>query len=342
MKRKILQFIILLLLLFFALFACKKEPVDGISLDKTLMVSVGETATLTVTFIPANATNKKISWKSSDPNVATVENGKVIGIAVGNAKITATSHDGGRSAQCIVYVTQPIEPELVWVEGGTFTMGCTNEQGDDCLYDESPNHKVTVSSFYMGKYEVTQKEWVAAMGTNPSYPEAAYSGENKPVHLVSWTDVQGYITILNAYTGKNYRLPTEAEWEFAARGGNKSEGYKYSGSNNINDITWYYPNNNNMILNNLNPVGEKAPNEIGIFDMSGSVWEYCSDWYGNYTPESQINPTGPEKGNGRVARGGAWYNTLNFMRVSYRYSSLPDIKYTSGFRLVLPAEQKKD
>ena len=208
MKRKILQFIIVVLLFIAATISCKKdEPLNGIVLSKTLTVYVGETVTLTVAFIPNNATNKKVSWESSDPNIATVSNGKVAGITAGKTKITATSQEGKKTAECNVCVIQPLDPELIWVEGGTFTMGCTNEQGDDCLDSEKPNHQVTVNGFYMGRYEVTQKEWVAAMGKNPSY----FKGQDLPVESISWNEIQEFIQILNAYTGKNYRLPTEAE-----------------------------------------------------------------------------------------------------------------------------------
>ncbi|MDR3286805.1 MAG: SUMF1/EgtB/PvdO family nonheme iron enzyme, partial [Prevotellaceae bacterium] len=129
----------------------------------------------------------------------------------------------------------PAEPEMVSVQGGTFWMGCSSEQGSECYGDESPLHRVTVSSFNIGKYEVTQAQWKAVMGSNPSN----FKGDNLPVEQVSWTDVQEFISRLNAATGKNYRLPTEAEWEYAARGGNKSKGYKYSGSSNINDVAWF-------------------------------------------------------------------------------------------------------
>ena len=331
MKRKILQTIIVALLFIVATISCKKdEPLNNIALDKTLTVFAGETVSLAVTFIPENATNKKLNWESSAPNIATVENGKVTGVARGEAKITATSQDGGRTATCIVYVIQPIEPEMVWVEGGTFTMGCTDEQGEDCFDFEKPNHKVTVSGFSIGKYQVTQKEWVAAMGTNPSYSK----GDDTPVHFLTWNEVQEYITVLNAYTGKKYRLPTEAEWEYAARGGNQSKGYKYSGSNFFDEVAWHDGNSSDK----PHPVGEKKPNELGIFDMSGNLWEHCSDCSGNYTADSQTNPTGPTTGDYRIIRGGAWYTAPTYIRVSTRSATRQNDKLFGGFRLVLPAE----
>ena len=338
MKRKILLTTAIELLLITVIVSCKKEPLNGIILDNSFNVLLGETATLTVTYIPENATNKKVSWESSDTNIATVENGKVTGIEIGIAKITATSQDGGRTATCIVYVIQPIEPEMVWVEGGTFTMGCTEEQGDDCRDNELPAHQVTVSGFYIGKYEVTQKEWVAAMGSNPSF--SMFTGENKPVHCMSFNDMQEYITILNTYSGKNYRLPTEAEWEFAARGGNQSQGYKYSGSDDVDEVAFYGLYGDHPFLAD---VGKKKPNELGIYDMSGNMEEICSDWYGNYSASPQINPEGPQTGRYCLERGGGLGTTELRTRVSSRQKGVDhNSPHASGFRLALPAEKKKE
>jgi len=308
--------------------ACKKE-VSGVILDPSdLIIGVGNTATLTVTFMPHNATNTKVSWESSDPNVATVDNGKITGKAVGRVNITVITQDGGRTAKCWVTVIQPIEPEeMIWVEGGTFIMGCTEEQGDDCFSDEKPIHQVTLSGFYISKYPVTQKEWVLAMGTNSSL----YIGDEFPFDYTTWEHTQKYIAQLNAYTGKNYRLPTEAEWEYAARGGNKSEGYKYSGSNNFDDVAWHV---GNAGFYGTRPVGKKLPNELGIYDMSGNVWEWCSDWYGEYPNDSQANPIST-----RVIRGGSWSISPLYSRVSSRMSWAPEtIVAGGGFRLVLDKE----
>lgn len=220
--------------------------------------------------------------------------------------------------------TEPEEIEgMVFVRGGTFTMGCTD---DECYDWELPAHQVTVSDFYIGKYEVTQKEWREIMGTNPSY----FTGDDLPVEQVSWNDIQEFITKLNEQTGKNYRLPTEAEWEYAARGGNQSQGYKYSGSNDINLVAWYNENSNST----THAVGTKQANELGIYDMSGNVWEWCSDWYGVYTADSQVDPTGPETGSYRVLRGGGWFNNAGYVRVSYRNYIVPDTRSIHlGFRL---------
>lgn len=175
--------------------------------------------------------------------------------------------------------------DMVWVEGGTFRMGATSEQGSDAWGGEKPVHSVTLSGYYIGKTEVTQALWKAVMGSNPS----EFKGDNLPVEQVSWDDCQEFIRKLNSLTGQHFRLPTEAEWEFACRGGNNSCGYKYSGSNDIDNVAWYFDNSGHK----THPVGTKAQNELGIYDMSGNVWEWCSDWYGNYSSGAQTNPKGP-------------------------------------------------
>ena len=217
---------------------------------------------------------------------------------------------------------------MIKVQGGTFTMGCTGEQGGDCYNDETPVHLVTLTEFYIGEIEVTQALWQAVMGNNPSYSK----GDNLPVENVSWDDCQAFIRKLNQLTGHNFRLPTEAEWEYAARGGNKSCGYKYAGSNAIGAVAWYSNNSNSWI----HPVKTKSPNELGLYDMSGNVWEWCADWYGGYSSDSQTNPQGPSTGSYRVSRGGSWYDYARCCRVSHRSRCTPGIrdKYL-GFRLAL-------
>ncbi len=205
--------------------------------------------------------------------------------------------------------------EMVRVEGGTFRMGATSEQKDEASYVEKPVHSVTLSSYYIGKTEVTQALWQAVMGSNPS----GFKGADLPVECVSWDDCQEFIQKLNSLTGRNFRLPTEAEWEFACRGGNNSRGYKYSGSNDIDNVAWFDGNSGDQ----THPVGTKAPNELGIYDMSGNVWEWCSDWYANYTSYSQTDPKGPLSGSDRVCRGGSWRYNAGRCRSSYRYFSYP-------------------
>ena len=217
---------------------------------------------------------------------------------------------------------------MVYVEGGTFMMGATSEQGSDAYTFEKPAHSVTLSNYYIGKYEVTQAEWQAVMGSNPS----RFKGDNKPVENVSWIDCQTFISKLNAKTGLIFRLPTEAEWEYAARGGNKSKGYKYSGSDYIGDVAWYTSNSGYK----THAVGTKQPNELGLYDMIGNVGEWCGDWYGSYSSSSQTNPTGANSGSHRVIRGVSWDYDARLCRSSYRYAYPPDHRYNSlGFRLVL-------
>ena len=224
------------------------------------------------------------------------------------------------------YTVNGVSFDMVSVTGDTFTMGATSEQGSDADSDE---YQVTLSDFMIGKTEVTQELWQAVMGSNPSY----YSGNDLPVEQVSWNDCQEFIKKLNSLTGLNFRLPTEAEWEYAARGGNKSKGYKYSGSNDIGSVAWYEETTNGS---GTKSVATKAPNELGLYDMSGNVWEWCSDWYGDYSSGSQTNPKGPSSGSLRVYRGGSWGINAMYCRVSYRISSNPGSRFSFlGLRLAL-------
>jgi formylglycine-generating enzyme required for sulfatase activity len=231
--------------------------------------------------------------------------------------------------------------EMVKIEGGTFTMGCTD---DECYDWELPTHKVTLSDFYIGKYEVTQKEWQDVMGKSllQIANEKGWSnytfgvGDNYPMYFVSWDDIvgtsnssevivingiryysNGFIYKLNQKTGKKYRLPTEAEWEYTARGGASSKGYKYSGSNTVGNVAWYWDNSGSK----THQVGTKQANELSIYDMSGNVWEWCADWYGSYSSTAQTNPTGPSTGYARVIRGGSWKYGARNACVSDRISS---------------------
>jgi len=244
---------------------------------------------------------------------------------------------------------------MVYVQGGTFTMGCTGEQGSDCISNETPAHSVTLNSFYIGNYEVTQKEWLDIMGksvlqiASENGWEVYGVGDNYPMYYLSWNDIvgtsgstqvingityysDGFIYKLNKKTGKKYRLPTEAEWEYAARGGGSSKGYKYSGSNTAGYVAWYDVNSGGK----THPVGSKQANELGIFDMSGNVWEWCADWYGAYSSAAQTNPTGPATGSFRIFRGGSWYYEAKHTRVSYRgyWANFSDTRsMLMGFRL---------
>lgn len=224
---------------------------------------------------------------------------------------------------------------MVKVEGGTFMMGATDEQISEVAhYNEYPAHQVTLSSYCIGQTEVTQALWQAVMGNNPS----SFSSDlNNPVEQVSWNDCQEFISKLNQMTGKTFRLPTEAEWEYAARGGNKSQGYIYAGSNDIDEVAWYSDNNGEY----TNLVATKAANELGLYDMSGNVYEWCQDRFGYYSSEAQINPTGPSSGNYRIFRGGGWNQPARDCRVSHRYYNIPDgFWYNVGLRLVLVDEHQ--
>ena len=217
---------------------------------------------------------------------------------------------------------------MVWVEGGTFHMGATSEQSENAWDDENPVHSVTLSGYYIGKTEVTQALWKTVMGSNPS----SFKGDNLPVECVSWDDCQEFIRKLSALTGQNFRLPTEAEWEFACRGGNNSRGYKYSGSNDIDSVAWYKDNSGG----NTHPVATKLSNELGIYDMSGNVWEWCSDWYDKYSSGAQANPKGPESGSCRVFRGGGWGSYAGYCRSSNRGYNTPTHRHDRlGLRLAL-------
>ena len=215
-----------------------------------------------------------------------------------------------------VFTVNGVSFNMVAVEGGTFIMGATAEQKDGADNDEYPVHQVTLSSFAIGQTEVTQALWQAVMRSNPSY---FHGNKNHPVEEVSWDDCQTFISKLNSLTGRQFRLPTEAEWEYAARGGNKSKGYKYSGSNDINSVAWYWDNSGNK----THDVATKQPNELGIYDMSGNVWEWCQDWYGSYSSDNQSNPQGPSSGSGRVHRSGGRDNDAGSCRSANRRSYGP-------------------
>ena len=226
--------------------------------------------------------------------------------------------------------------KMIAVEGGTFKMGCNDFRVN---VNEKTIHNVTLSSYYIGETQVAQALWKAVMGNNPSY----FKGDNLPVENVSWDDCQKFISKLNSMTGLNFRLPTEAQWEYAARGGRKSKGYKYSGSNNIDEVAWYEINSHTRTGwfgskkdQQPHPVATKQPNELGLYDMGGNVWEWCSDWYGNYSSSSQTNPTGPNSGSNRVCRGGGWFSNVWCCRSSNRGFNTPADSFSDlGLRLLL-------
>lgn len=227
------------------------------------------------------------------------------------------------------------------VKGGTFSMGAlANEAGSEA--DEKPAHLVTLSDFAIGRYEVTQELWEAVMGSNPADP-----GEDPqtPIYNVSWTDVQTFLTRLNQHpsiqqAGFSFRLPTEAEWEYAARGGKDSKGYRYAGSNQIDSVAWY--RGNSQV--NIHPVGKKQPNELNLYDMTGNVFEWCSDWYDAdyYKNSPPQDPKGPQIGTARIVRGGCWSFVEEDCRITYRATHNPESKGLNilGLRLAMDLLQE--
>lgn len=231
-----------------------------------------------------------------------------------------------------VFTVNGVTFKMIGVEGGTFAMGATREQGVNFGNNERPTHQVTLSDYSIGQTEVTQALWFAVMGSNPSN----FKGNlNRPVEMVSWNECQTFINKLNQLTGEQFRLPTEAEWEFAARGGNKSLGNRYAGSGNVDEVAWYSDNASST----THPVANKAPNELGIFDMSGNVYEYCQDFFsGNadYPSEPQVNPTGPETGDNIVIRGGSIGYGTDYCRNARRWGDAPTSRWNDqGLRLAL-------
>lgn len=227
----------------------------------------------------------------------------------------------------VEYQVNGVDIKMILVEGATFEMGATQEMQDP-WDDELPVHLVTVSDFYLCDVEVTQALWETLMDSNYS----DFPGAQLPVQEVSWNECQEFIRRLNEQTGEQFRLPTEAEWEFAARGGIYSHHTQFAGSDDINEVAWYAGNSEET----AHPVAQKKPNELGLYDMSGNVWEWCSDYFGSYSEQSQSNPQGPESGTYRVFRGGSWFGVERSTRISTRDRFRPDeCNYNLGFRLAL-------
>ncbi|MEM9723092.1 MAG: SUMF1/EgtB/PvdO family nonheme iron enzyme, partial [Bacteroidota bacterium] len=257
-----------------------------------------------------------------------------------------TPDSASQSTDSLLVSELPVQPTMIFIQGGSFQMG--SEEGDD---DERPVHEVTVSDFYLAETEVTNAQYLAfANATNSHFPEwmeegsrynlqtgsnrSVYKGftdPDQPVVGVSWLDAVAYCEWLSQQTGNTYRLPTEAEWEFAARGGKveNAQNFTYSGSNTVEEVGWYTQNSESR----THPVRQKLPNGLGLYDMSGNVWEWCQDWYGAYPPTPQTNPQGPEGGSYRVLRGGSWSDDATYLRVSRRNLNVPSGRNVSnGFR----------
>ena len=353
----------LFLSLFSALFVftgCKHE-VESITLNTDrIMMEKGSARELKAIVKPDKAP-QEVLWKSNDITVARVfQPGGISAVGEGECKIIA--YAGDKRAECTVIVyarpggdtghvpVDTVKPpkdlsftvnnvsfELAGVEGGGFMMGGTPEQGSDPDKNEYPVHKVTLKDFHIMKTEVTQALWKAVMGKNPSYP--GFINDSMPVVSMNWNDCQVFIDSLNRklaskLKGKKFSLPTEAQWEYAARGGNKSKGYKYAGSNNIDEVGWHPGNSEDV----LHKVAQKRPNELGLYDMSGNAYEWCLDWRCAYRAEHQTDPCYmvQESEYVKITRGGSFHFTTKGCRVTSRGGIPPtEDKYDVGLRLVL-------
>ena len=336
----------------FAVVQCSAVPVSSVSLNKTsLTLDIGDTETLSAFVAPEDATNRSVIWTSSNTSVATVDgSGKVTAVSYGTVTITATSvSNASKKATCTVKVTRVTKTFTVGgvtfrmrlVEAGTFSMG-TSPDGNNV----TPVHNVTLTNdYYIGETEVTQALWKAVTEYYPTSGGNAWTstyglGNEYPAYYISYADVQSFINRLNSLTGQTFRMPTEAEWEFAAKGGNKSKGYTYSGNDAIDNVAWYTVNSYNKGTSSpdfgIHVVKAKSANELGVYDMSGNVCEWCSDRYGSYSSSAQTNPTGATSGSDRVIRGGSWCSNATYCRTTHRDYSTPYYRdYYLGVRLAL-------
>ena len=268
-------------------------------------------------------------------------------------KVRALSEDD------LTFTVNGVSFKMIYVKGGTFTMGCTSEQGSDCESNEKPSHSVILSDFWMGETEVTQALWQAVMGSTPTFEggwESLYGkGNDYPAYKINWEVCKEFCNKLNSRlsdqlpSGCRFALPTEAQWEYAARGGNKSRNYKYCGSNNIEEVAWYWGNSGKTHLNGewnytrvynnkcqTHPVRQKKANELGLYDMSGNVEEWCLDGYGNYSSSSQTNPLDSSSDSFCTLRGGCWSDRAIDCRVSNRGGYWSDrCSHNIGLRLSL-------
>lgn len=353
--KKYLFFGMLFMLMAFT--GCKHE-VESITLNtERIMMEKGSSRELKAVVLPDKAP-QDVLWKSNDITVAKVIHpGGIYAVGEGECKIIA--YAGDKRAECTVivfaknggdtghapieiptdlkYTVNGVDFELSGVEGGSFIMGGTPEQGSDADKWEFPTHKVTLTAFNIMKTEVTQALWKAVMGKIPS--DIPLKNDSMPVYYVNWYDCQAFVDSLNRklaskLKGKKFSLPTEAQWEFAARGGNLSKGYKFAGSNIIDEVGWHPGNSGG----NPHPVAKKRPNELGLYDMSGNVYEWCMDWKCAYRAEHQTDPCflDQESEFVKLTRGGGWYFSTLGCRVTSRGCIPPtDVKNDVGLRLVL-------
>lgn len=286
-----------------------------------------------------NSYNKQAIQLNSSQQVVSVA--QEIASKLSDKTIAEQQHGDGSSTQDFTETAYGVNMKMIWVEGGEFLMGCTSEQGNDCADDEENVRRVTVDGFYIGMLEVTQAQWEKVMGTsvyqqrNKESSDLAICGvgDDYPMYYVSWEEAMEFCRQLSAKTGRNYTLPTEAQWEYAARGGSKNDRTKYAGSNYISDVAWYNGNS----YSSTHKVGSKRANALGIYDMSGNVWEYCKDWgVSPYSSYDTNNPTGPSSGVLRIRRGGSWHEEASISRVANRGSTHGDLRSNDdGFRVVL-------
>lgn len=265
--------------------------------------------------------------------------GEIAGTPRKSARIGGGATSRSTAGQDFTEDTWGINMKMIWVEGGEFLMGCTSEQSG-CEDDEKNVRRVTVDGFYIGQFEVTQSQWEKVIGTSiyqqRNKANSSYSlygtGADYPMYYVSWEEAMEFCRLLSNKTGKTYTLPTEAQWEYAARGGNKPDGTKYAGSNMIDVVAWYGGNSGSS----THPVGTKRANSLDIYDMSGNVWEWCKDWYNtSYYSSDTDNPAGPSSGSSRVNRGGGWGSGASNCRVANRGSISPGYRGSDlGFRVV--------
>lgn len=313
--------------------------IDELKTDKAKL-SVGDALQLTASLLPEAAMEDNIvTWSIDKPDVASIDNsGKVKALSMGKATITAEA--GGKSAMCALSVydgeilTIDVEGssfDMFLVESGTFYMGASAQ--DEEAYDrEKPLHTVTISNdYYICETEITQEIWSSVMGNNPS----SRQGEDLPMDSASWLDALEFISELNEMTGLEFRLPTEAEWEYAARGGHRLSSHKYPGSDICEEVAFYAGNSGDKIQ----PVASKSPNALGLYDMAGNVNEWCNDWYKDtyYSSSEKTDPQGPENGSFRIFRGGSCYSSAKACRIAYRGFDAPNShKHPDmGIRLVL-------
>ncbi len=300
-----------------------QSPASSANIEKDLQ----ETRRYVSTDKPTNNNPAKKSFSNVSSSTTTIDDIEATRREVGGTTSLINKSQSAPLNKKIVDCVKGVQFPMILIPGGTFIMGATNVQCVDISDDEKPPHQVSLDSFYMGKTMVTQAQWEAVMGTNPS----CFKGLNLPVEMVNYDDALEFCRRLSEMTGKNYTLPTEAQWEFASRCGQTID-TKFSGSDNIEDVAWYKNNSNER----THSVAEKKPNALELYDMSGNVWEWCLDRYGVYTNHNQINPTGATTGDFRVLRGGSFNHDVKHSRVSYRNFDFPSRRINSvGFRIVL-------